>query len=90
MLAISYSLWIDKKTNKTLEEINSLFFNLGSHIHKKSDSEIEEIGKKYYNRISELRMQLEADLRNGLYDLHDVKKIFKQKESKEKRVIKKE
>lgn len=35
-------------------------------------------------------MQLEADLRNGLYDLHDVKKIFKQKESKEKRVIKKE
>ncbi|WP_166964332.1 hypothetical protein [Yeosuana marina] len=90
MLAISYSLWIDKKTNKTLEEINSLFFNIGNHIHKKSDFEIEQIGKKYYDRISELRMQLEADLRNGLYDLHDVKKIFKQKNLKKKRVIKKE
>jgi len=90
MLAISYGLWIDNKTSETLDEINNLFFNLNNHINKKSDSEIEEIGKEYYNRVSGLRIQLERDVKNGLYDLHDIKKIFKYKKRNKKRVIYKE
>lgn len=90
LLAISYSLWIDNKTSETLEEMNSLFFNLNNHIYKKSNTEIEEIGKEYYNRVSNLRIQLENDIKGGLYDLHDIKKIFKSKSRSEKRSIYKE
>lgn len=89
MLAISYSLWIDEDSTKTLDEMNNLFFNLNNHIYKKTESEIEGIGQEYYNRISGLRIQLENNVKKGLYDLHDIKKAFKIKKST-KRVIYKE
>ncbi|WP_339700911.1 hypothetical protein [uncultured Marixanthomonas sp.] len=90
MLAISYGLWIDNETHETLDEINNLFFNLNNHVNKKNDSVIEEIGKKYYNRVSELRMKLEKNAKKGLYDLHDIKKVFKSKKRNKKRIIYKE
>lgn len=90
MLAISFGLWIDENSNKTLDEMNNLFFNLNNHIHKKNDSEIEEIGKQYYKRISELRIQLESNVKKGLYDLHDIKKAFKTNPRDSKRIIYKE
>lgn len=90
MLAVSHGIWIDSKTSETLDEVNNLFFNLNGHIYKKSDSEIEKIGKKYYNQVSRLRIQLEKDVKNGLYNLHDIKKIFKSKKRRKKRVIHKQ
>lgn len=90
ILAISFGLWIDEDSSKTLDEMNNLFFNLNDHIRQKSNSEMEEIGKKYYNRISALRVQLENDVKKGLYDLHDIKKAFKTKSENSKRIIYKE
>jgi hypothetical protein len=86
-LAISYGLWIDDKTSKTLDEMNNLFFNLNNHVHNKSDSEIEKIGQEYYQRVADFRIRLEKDLKNGLYNLHDIKKAFKTKKRGPKRVI---
>lgn len=86
-LAISYGLWIDDKSSKTLDDMNNLFFNLNNHIHQKSDSEIEKIGQEYYQKVADFRIQLENDLKRGLYDLHDVKKAFKIKKRRSKRFI---
>lgn len=86
-LAISYSLWIDGKTSKTLDELNQLFYEINNLIIDKSKSEVENIGKQYYQSIADYRIRLELDLKKGLYDLHDVKKIFKEKRRNTKRIF---
>jgi hypothetical protein len=85
--AISSSLWIDEKTNEELQKLNDLFFNLNNKIHSNGKQEMEEVGKLYYDKISNLRFSLENSVKNGLYDLHDVKKAFRVKKNNTPRVI---
>ncbi|MDT0690870.1 hypothetical protein RM549_13815 [Salegentibacter sp. F188] len=89
-LASVHGLWIDPKTTKSLEKLNSLFFNLNIKVHSKSDIEIETIGKEYYQKISDLRFTLENDVKKGLYNLTDMKKTFQTTDKNEKRIIYKE
>ena len=77
--SILKSLWIDENTSSKLEEINYFFFNIILEIENKKQEEIILIGKKHYNKISDLRFDLENCLREDLYSLHKVEKIFKKK-----------
>lgn len=82
ILANSKGLWIDEETSNTLDEFNNLFYNINLKIHYKTKEEIQEIGKNYYKTISNLRVKLENNLRQGFNDLHNVEKIFKTKDNK--------
>ena len=88
LIAISYGLWIDDATMKELENMNELFFSIDNQINSKTKAEIIEIGKKYYREISDSRFKLENSVKKGLYDLPNVKKIFKTKRTNTKREIK--
>jgi len=85
--AISNSIWIDDDTMKTLESLNNLFFSLNNKVHKKTKMEIETLGKEYYKKISDLRFNLENNLKRGLFDLPNVEKIFKTKETNKTKTI---
>tara|TARA_R110002012_G_scaffold99170_2_gene237084 strand:+ start:1896 stop:2444 length:549 start_codon:yes stop_codon:yes gene_type:complete len=89
-LAITYSLWIDDKTSNSLDELNNLFFNINNQVYGKSEDDVIKIGQKYYQKVADFRISLENDIKNGLYDLHDIKKIFKRKTKSSKRIIYKE
>jgi len=88
LIAISYGLWIDDETMKELENLNELFFSIDNQINLKTQKEIIEIGKKYYREISDSRIALEKSLKKGLYELHDVKRVFRPKKSNSIRQIK--
>lgn len=86
-VAVSYSMWIDKHTTGELENLNGLFYSLNNKIHLKTNSEAIEIGKEYYEKISDSRFRLEQATKKGLYNLHDVKKVFKSEKKNRKRYI---
>ena len=79
--SILKSLWIEEKTSSKLEEINYLFFNIILEINNKKDDEVIKVGKKYYKRISDLRFDLENCLREDLFNLHKIDRIFKKKKN---------
>ena len=81
------NLWLDDNIYKTLDEINNLFYNIVTKLHNKSEEESINIGKEYYQQISDFRIKLENDLRKALRDLYKIKPLFKEKEKKEKRII---
>ena len=79
------NLWLDDNINKTLDEINNLFYNIVTKLHNKSEEEAINIGKEYYQQISDFRIKLENDLRKALRDLYKIKPLLLEKEKKEKR-----
>lgn len=87
IMAISYNLWIDEKTSNILEKLNDLFYSLNIKASGLSEIEMYNLGKKYYQNISDLRFELENSTKEGLYNLHDIKKAFKTKKVNTKRVI---
>ena len=87
-LAISNGIWIDQNTMTELENLNDLFFSLTNHVHNKPKNEMISIGKKYYKEISDKRFSLENSVKRGLFELYDVKKIFKTKKTNTAREVK--
>lgn len=85
IMAINYSLWIDNKTTNILEKLNELFYSLNIKTKGSTEIEMQNIGKQYYQKISDLRFELENSTKEGLYDLHDIKKAFKTKKKNTKR-----
>tara|TARA_R110000868_G_C10794055_1_gene756559 strand:+ start:528 stop:1073 length:546 start_codon:yes stop_codon:yes gene_type:complete len=85
IMAINYNLWIDDKTTNILERINELFYSLNIKINGLSEIEMHKIGKLYYQQISDLRFELENATKEGLYNLHDIRKAFKTKKKNTKR-----
>lgn len=84
MIAKSKGLWIDEETTNTIDEFNEIFYNINQKINNKTEIEIENIGKNYYKKISNLRVKLENNLREGLNDLHNIEKIFRTQKIKNK------
>ena len=87
MNAFSDNLWLDDETNDNLEHLNQVLLVIGNEISDKSDEEIVHIGKNYYDKLSETRFHLENSMKQGLYNLHDVKKGLKIKKHRKKRII---
>lgn len=80
-------MWIDEETLFTLEDLNGLFFKINNRISDKNSEEIIEIGKEYYKDLSNKRKELEFNTKNGLYNLHDMKKAFNPQRKERKRYI---
>lgn len=87
MIAISKSLWIDKKSMLELESLNNIFYSINNKIHQQSEDRIIEIGKDYYQKLSDARFSLEQSTKQGLYNLHDVHKAFIPEKINRKRYI---
>jgi len=84
-LAMSYSIWIDEKTTSNMEKLNDTFFHISLKIEQKES--LTDLGKEYYKEIAKLRKTLEKNVREDLYNMHNLKKFFKSKTSGQKRVI---
>jgi len=84
-LAISYSIWIDEKTTSTMETLNEVFFHISLKIEQSEN--LTDLGKEYYKEIAGLRKTLEENVRDDLFNLHNLKKFFKSKTSGQKRII---
>lgn len=77
MIAMYKSIWIDADTLKSLKKLNTIFLEINQKTHDKSPKEIEEIAKDYYERLKECRNELESSVMRDIYDLHDMKKLYK-------------
>lgn len=87
MHSSSDNLWLDDTTNDVLEKLNQITFVIGNEIKEADEEQIVEIGKKYYNLLSEIRFNLENSMKDGLYNLHNVKKALKVKKNRKVRVL---
>lgn len=87
MNAFSNSIWLDDKTITNLEDLNQIIFVISNEIIEKSEQEIVDIGKKYYAKLSEVRFHLENSMKEGLYNLHDIKKALKVKKDRNIRIF---
>lgn len=85
IMAINYNLWIDDKTANILENLNELFYSLNIKTNGISEIEMHKLGKQYYQKLSDLRFELENSTKEGLYNLHDIRKAFKPKKLNTKR-----
>lgn len=86
-LAMTRSLWIDENTVHALEDLNSLLYRIENHVRGKSASEIMTVAKDFYREVSKTRQNLEVCMKKGLYNLHDMKKAFKNYDYSKKRNI---
>lgn len=84
IIAMSYSLWINDKTVKIMEDLNQYFF-LISEINDKD--EIVKRAKRDYNKIADLRKKLESAVKNDLFNLHNLNNFIKEKKSNKIRLF---
>ena len=82
--AMSYGMWIDKETIKELERLNDLFFTINCKIKNKTETELINIGKEYHKTILTSRNNLEQATKKGLYEITNMKKMFKVTKQKNK------
>lgn len=85
ILAMSYSLWINDKTVKIMEDLNQHFY-LISEI-----DDMEEIikrAKRDYHKIAILRKELESAVKYDLFNLHNLNNFIKEKKNAKLRTFK--
>ncbi|MDY3338743.1 hypothetical protein PG279_06075 [Riemerella anatipestifer] len=84
LLAMSYSLWINDKTVKVMEELNQCFY-LISLIDNKN--EIISRAKRDYHKIAGLRKKLEKSVKSDLFSLHNLDRFIKEKKHEKLRLF---
>lgn len=82
MLAMSYSIWINDKTVKILEELNQVFYLISEF---EDTNEIIKRAKRNYNKVSELRKSLEKSVKYDLFNLHNLNSFIKEKNNNKPR-----
>ncbi|NVO85564.1 hypothetical protein [Hymenobacter terrestris] len=88
-LSMSNSIWIDEDTVNLMQELNDIFYNINIKIeNEETSSKMISVGKSYYAHLSAIRKELEHNLRKDLFDLHNMKRFFKNKTSGTSRLIK--
>lgn len=75
--AMSYSLWINEDTVKSMQNLNDLFLHLNYEIEKGNDLHV--IGKLHYKKLSIARKELETNVRKDLLELYKLDKFLNEK-----------
>jgi len=68
-----------------MEKLNETFFRIS--VKTEHTEDLTDLGKEYYKEIANLRKTLEGNVREDLFNLHNLKKFLKSKTSGQKRIV---
>lgn len=84
VVAMSYSIWINDKTVKIMEDLNQYFYLISS---VNDEKQIVSKAKRDYHKIAGLRKELEKSVKSDLFNLHNLDEFIKEKKNEKPRLF---
>lgn len=78
LLVISHSMWLSDAMLKTFTELNKLILTIDSELNDDVENNIR-IGKRYYKQLSDIRIEIENNMKVDLQTMYDVDKFLKRR-----------